>query len=87
MLGENAIEFLGLDQTKLSNVAQRIGPKIEELTDPSATIDPELQEHLATRCGVLKPAEGDTRLSEIDAMLRPDLMRAGATAQGQKGLG
>ncbi len=82
MLGENAIEFLRLDQAKLTAIAERIGPKVEELSDPSVTVNPELVEHLATRSGVLKPTEGGTRLGEIDAILEPDLVRVGAAAQG-----
>ncbi|TMK65546.1 MAG: amidohydrolase [Actinobacteria bacterium] len=80
ILGENAIRFLGLDRGMLTEVANRIGPNIADITDPTATIDPALLEHLAQRCGVLKPAEGALRLPKLEPMLRDDLVQAGAPA-------
>ena len=75
ILGENAIGFLGLDRPRLARIAGRIGPDLDEITAPEAAarVDPAILEHLSLRCGVLKPAEGPTRLAEVDDMLRRDL--------------
>jgi predicted TIM-barrel fold metal-dependent hydrolase len=78
MLGENAIRFFGLDASELARVAERIGPTIDELTNP-APVDPALIEHLDLRCGLLKPAEGGSRLAGVDELLRDDLVRMGAS--------
>jgi predicted TIM-barrel fold metal-dependent hydrolase len=77
MLGENAIRFLALDGNELGKIAEKIGPDVEAITAPGAAdeVDPALTEHLALRCGVLKPAEGDERLAAADEMLREDLAR------------
>src|SRR5262249_42268904 len=53
ILGENAIRFFGLDRDALVKVAERIGPDLDEITDPDAVVDPALVEHLSNRCGVL----------------------------------
>jgi predicted TIM-barrel fold metal-dependent hydrolase len=80
ILGENAIRFFGLDRDALAAVADRIGPDLDEITDPSATVDPALVEHLADRCGVHKPGEGDLRVKALDEVLVDDLARVGAHA-------
>jgi len=74
ILGENAIRFLGLDRSRLAEIAERIGPTIEELTGPFE-IEPALLEHLEDRCGYSKPAERDSRVSEIDGLVREDVSR------------
>jgi predicted TIM-barrel fold metal-dependent hydrolase len=74
ILGENVIRFLGLDRSKLAEIAERIGPTIEAIT-ATTEIDPALLEHLDDRCGYSKPAEGDSRLPEIEGLLREDLSR------------
>jgi predicted TIM-barrel fold metal-dependent hydrolase len=74
ILGENAIRFLGLDRTRLSEIAERIGPTIDEITG-SSQMDGDLLAHLEDRCGFSKAAEGDSRISEIDGLLREDLSR------------
>jgi predicted TIM-barrel fold metal-dependent hydrolase len=72
ILGENVIRFLGLDRAPLAAIAERIGPTIEEITGTS-TMDPDLLVHLDDRCGYLKPAEGDSRIPEIEGLLNEDL--------------
>ena len=74
ILGENAIRFLGLDRARLAEIAARIGPMIEDITGPSE-MDADLLAHLEDRCGFSKPAERDSRLSEIEGLLREDLSR------------
>jgi hypothetical protein len=78
ILGENAIRFFGLDREHLASIAERIGPDLDVMTDPSATVDQALVEHLAARCGVLKPWEGDQRIMALDEVLADDLERMGA---------
>ena len=80
ILGENAIRFFGLDAAPLDALAEQIGPSIAGLTAP-AEFDPSLIEHLDARCGYLKPAEGDRRISEIEGMVRADVERVSALAR------
>ena len=77
ILGENAIEFLGLDRAKLTAIAERLGPSIEEITG-GPEIDPALLSHLADRTGILREREGEGRVHEYEPMLAEDL--AGASA-------
>jgi predicted TIM-barrel fold metal-dependent hydrolase len=79
MLGENAIRFLGLDRTRLAEIAHRIGPGIDDITsDPD--VRPELIDSFAERSGFLKPAEAGTRLPMLDELLDEDLPGLAATA-------
>jgi len=80
MLGENAIRVLGLDRPKLAEIANRIGPTIDEISRPDTPFDPRLIRQFDARGGYLKPAECDQKIGEIDEMLRADLERAGVTA-------
>ena len=77
MLGENGIRFLGLDRAKLAAIADDIGPTIDEITRGASEPAPELIAHFDDRCGYLKPAEGASRVAELEGMLRTDLARAG----------
>ena len=52
---------------------------IEAITD-SPEIDRALQEHLDDRCGFSKPAERDSRVPEIEPLLRDDLTRLAGIA-------
>ena len=72
MLGENAIRFLGLDRSRLADIAGRIGPSIEELTT-NTDVRPELIANFDVRGGYLKPPEGDARIAIVDDMIRSDL--------------
>jgi predicted TIM-barrel fold metal-dependent hydrolase len=78
MLGENAIRFLGLDRGRLAEVAARVGPAIADILGPSPEIDAALLAHLGDRCGLLKPAEGDARLGELESMLAEDVVAMAA---------
>jgi predicted TIM-barrel fold metal-dependent hydrolase len=77
MLGDNAIRFLGLDRTALDAIAARIGPSLDQVIGPKGDIDPILLAHMDGRGGYLKPAEGDTRLPEVVAMMSDDLEALG----------
>ena len=79
LLGENLIGFLGLDATRIASIAERVGPTIEEITSAGRAA-PALVEHLALRCGYLKPAEGGSRLDELDVLLSDDLARMGRSS-------
>ena len=77
MLGDNAIRFLGLDRDVLDAIAARIGPSLDQVIGPKDAIDPVLLAHMDGRGGYLKPAEGDTRLPEVVAMMSDDLEALG----------
>lgn len=80
MLGENAINFLGLDRDRLVEIAKRIGPSIDDITGAGPEVRPELIENFDQRGGYLKPAEGGARLSAVDELLREDLAGVGVKA-------
>jgi hypothetical protein len=77
MLGENLISFLELDRDRLAQLAARIGPDITEITGPTSAVRAELLDHFAQRNGFLKPYEGDSKLTEVDELLREDLAGLG----------
>jgi predicted TIM-barrel fold metal-dependent hydrolase len=77
MLGENAVRFFGLDRARLSEIARRIGPTIEELHTGGPVPD-KLMENFALRGGYLKPAEGEAKLPAVDRVLKEDLVGLGA---------
>ena len=79
MLGENAINFLGLDRDRLAEIAKRIGPTVEDILGP-ADIRPELIESFDARGGYLKPMEGGEKLPMVDQLLKEDLVGIGARA-------
>ena len=76
ILGENAVRFFGLDAARIAAIAECVGPEIDEITG-GAAVDARLVEHFGERCGYLKPAEGGSRLGELDDLLRDDLVRMG----------
>jgi len=61
-----------LDQARLAEIARGIGPNIANITRPLA-IRPELLDRFANRAGYLKPAEGGSRLDEVDRLIDEDL--------------
>jgi hypothetical protein len=80
MLGENAIPFFGLDKAELATIAAKIGPTVADVAGPNPAVGPELLALFDGRGGYLKPAEGDTRIPEIDPLVRADLGRVTAPA-------
>jgi predicted TIM-barrel fold metal-dependent hydrolase len=72
MLGENAIPFFQLDRASLAAIAERIGPRLQEVA-AGGTVNPDLLAAFDTRGGYLRPAEGDARIPEIEPMLKDDL--------------
>jgi predicted TIM-barrel fold metal-dependent hydrolase len=81
ILGENAIDFLGLDRAELAAIAARVGPSIDDIVSGPETA-PALLAHLAERTGILKPAEGEGRVLEYEPMLKEDLVNVGARVTG-----
>jgi amidohydrolase family protein len=77
MLGENAINFLGLDRRRLAEIARRIGPTVEDITGSGPAIRPELIESFDQRGGYLKPIEGDEKIPMVDELLEVDLVGIG----------
>jgi predicted TIM-barrel fold metal-dependent hydrolase len=79
MLGENLIRFLGLERGRLDQIAARIGPTVQDVTEGSPEVPDDLIAHFDARGGYLKPAEGDGRLPMVDDLLKQDLLGTGAT--------
>jgi predicted TIM-barrel fold metal-dependent hydrolase len=73
LLGENLTRFLGLDRERLGEIANRIGPPIDEIVGTPADVREELVASFDARGGYLKPAEGDARIAVVDELLREDL--------------
>jgi len=72
LLGENLIRFLDLDRDRLVELARRIGPTLDDVVG-RPDVPQELMDSFASRGGYLKPAEGDTRLAEVDELIQEDL--------------
>ena len=72
MLGENAIDRLGLDGPRLHEIGARIGPTLDELMGAPAA-SPSLVDHFEVRGGYLKPWEGDRLLDAATPLLDRDL--------------
>jgi len=79
MLGENAINFLGLDRERLAEIARRIGPTVDDITGDVPAVRPELIESFDQRGGYLKPIEGEAKLPMVDELLEEDLAGIGAS--------
>jgi predicted TIM-barrel fold metal-dependent hydrolase len=77
MLGENAIERLGLDGPGLHAIAGRVGLTVEQLMGAPAP-SKELVDHFDLRGGYLKPWEGDLRIPQAEPELAKDLSTLGA---------
>jgi len=57
ILGENAIQFYGLDRDKLEKVADRIGPLASEVLVNHHSVDQRLVDHFHKRAGYARPAD------------------------------
>jgi hypothetical protein len=80
VLGENVIRVLGLDRAPLAEIADRVGPTIDEITRATPPVDPELVAHFDLRGGYLRPPEGDAQLSAVRELVRNDLAYTGIDA-------
>lgn len=75
ILGENAIEFYGLDRPLLEKTAKRVGPLYHELFN-GAPVDRQLIRHFEFRAGINKPVSFP--VDKMDQTVAAD--RAGAAA-------
>jgi predicted TIM-barrel fold metal-dependent hydrolase len=80
IMGQNAINALGLDGAKLDSIAARIGVPMDAIFGNHAPLSKDLIDHFHTRGQYLAEPEGDERMPEIDSMLQEDLWRAQAHA-------
>jgi predicted TIM-barrel fold metal-dependent hydrolase len=71
VLGGNAIEFFGLDRTKLAQVAGQVGPRPEDVLGVGHRVDPRVIADFHRRSGFLKPV--DDALDFLGARLESDL--------------
>jgi predicted TIM-barrel fold metal-dependent hydrolase len=78
MLGENAIEFFGLDRSRLLEIASRIGPTVEQINATDPKIRRELMENFNARGGYLKPPEGDECIPAVMLLVEEDLVGVSA---------
>jgi hypothetical protein len=70
-----------LDRAKLAAIAERINaPTLVEITRPAPAITPELLDHWDRRARYLAESEGDTRIPEIQVLMREDLWSVRADA-------
>ncbi|HEX5587495.1 MAG TPA: amidohydrolase family protein [Acidimicrobiia bacterium] len=76
ILGENAIDFYGLDREHLAAIAARIGPEVSDVLGEHAVED-RLVEHFHKRGGFSRPAD-PVDVGAIDTAFRSDL--AGASS-------
>jgi predicted TIM-barrel fold metal-dependent hydrolase len=76
MLGLNGVRFLGLDETRLAEIAKRIGPSVSDITGDH-DVRPEVIESFSNRGGFLKPYEGDEKLGAVEEVLTEDLAGIG----------
>lgn len=75
ILGENAIEFYGLDRELLEKTAKRVGPLYSELFN-GQPVDPQLIRHFEFRAGINKPVSFP--VDKMDQAVAED--RAGAAS-------
>jgi hypothetical protein len=76
ILGGNATRFFGLPADRLTAVAARIGPSVDDVLGDHE-VSPELIAHFHRRGGYLRSAD-PVFDDELDTILLPDLQGAGA---------
>jgi predicted TIM-barrel fold metal-dependent hydrolase len=65
ILGENAIDFYGLDRALLEKAARRVGPFPEQIFSDEHAVDPGILNHFSYRAGINKlPTYDEQMLSE-----------------------
>lgn len=74
LLGENAVQCYGLDRQRLLRVAERIGPRMEDIFTDAYDLDPRVVENMHLRGGGLDSYEHiDT--AAVGALFEQDLSR------------
>jgi hypothetical protein len=77
LLGENAIDFFGLDRAPLAAVAERIGPRLADINGRAPDLPEALVKNFSRRGGYLKPIEGDRQLAAVATLVEEDLAGIG----------
>jgi predicted TIM-barrel fold metal-dependent hydrolase len=72
ILGENAINCYGFDRDKIAAVAERIGPRPEDVLLDASTVDERVVAHFHKRSGYSRPSE-DVNVAAIAAMFTEDV--------------
>jgi predicted TIM-barrel fold metal-dependent hydrolase len=78
ILGGNVVRFYNLPEAKLAAVAERIGPKVDDILGDHYVSD-ELIQHFNRRAGYLRSAD-PVYVEELDSVLEPDLAGVAAGA-------
>jgi hypothetical protein len=76
ILGENAIRFYGLDSAHLNEIAERIGPTVEEVFG-GIDIDQQFLDGWHDRAGYLKPVE-QINVGKLAELLEADFAHVSA---------
>jgi hypothetical protein len=79
MLGENVIRILGLDRAALASIAQRVGPRVDDVAGSPPDLDGRLLQNWDDRGGYLKPPEPADH-DAIDELLGEDLGQLAVTS-------
>jgi predicted TIM-barrel fold metal-dependent hydrolase len=82
MLGENAVRFFDLDRDRLTEIARRIGPTIDEI-HAGGPVDDELLANFARRGGYLKPAEGAGKIPAVEGAVNEDIDALATVGSGR----
>lgn len=84
ILGENAIEFYGLDRALLEKTAKRIGPLPGEILGGGHHVDPAIIRHFEWRTGIDKPVSFDERRTNEAFMQDRDAALSASSATSRQ---
>jgi predicted TIM-barrel fold metal-dependent hydrolase len=79
MLGENALAFYGLDETRLRAIAERIGPRPSDVLGGDHHVDQRKLDHFDMRAAYARPAEA-VDVEHLDRAFTEDLAAIGSRA-------
>ena len=78
ILGENIIRILKLDADVIHEIAEKVGPTLEEIAGHPRDLPEPLLAHFAKRGDYLRLGEGEARVQEMRDMLAEDIWRVSA---------
>ena len=78
ILGENIVRILKLDAGVIHDIAEKVGPTLEEIVGHPRDLPEPLLAHFAKRGDYLRSGEGEARVQEMRDMLGEDIWRVSA---------